>query len=75
MAGNGRQAAAIVRSTNELGHNLGLKVVAEGVEDEKTLDLLSSFGCDSAQGYFIARPMPAADLVGWLQASSWNGHA
>jgi len=74
MAGNGRRDAAIVRSTNELGHNLGLKVVAEGVEDEETLDLLGSFGCDAAQGYFIARPMPAADLVGWLQASTWNGH-
>ena len=73
MAGNGRRDAAIVRSTNELGHNLGLKVVAEGVEDQQTLDLLTSFGCDAAQGYFIARPMPAADLVGWLRASSWNG--
>jgi EAL domain-containing protein (putative c-di-GMP-specific phosphodiesterase class I) len=75
MAGNGSQDAAIVRSTNELGHNLGLKVVAEGVEDEQTLEMLSSFGCDSAQGYFIARPMPAADLLGWLHASSWNGRA
>jgi diguanylate cyclase (GGDEF)-like protein/PAS domain S-box-containing protein len=73
LAGNGRQDAAIVRTTNELGHNLGLKVVAEGVEDAKTLEMLSGLGCDSAQGYFIARPMPAADLVGWLRASSWNG--
>jgi diguanylate cyclase (GGDEF)-like protein len=73
LASNGRQDAAIVRSTNELGHNLGLKVVAEGVEDERTLEMLSGFGCDAAQGYFIARPMPAADLVGWLRASAWNG--
>jgi len=47
-------------------------VVAEGVEDQWTLDLLSSFGCDQAQGYHIARPMPSADFVGWLGASPWR---
>jgi diguanylate cyclase (GGDEF)-like protein/PAS domain S-box-containing protein len=75
MGDNRLQDVAIVRSTSELGHSLGLRVVAEGVEDEKTLELLGSFGCDAAQGYYIARPMPAADLVGWLEASSWNGRA
>jgi EAL domain-containing protein (putative c-di-GMP-specific phosphodiesterase class I) len=72
MAGEAGEDTAIVRSTNDLGHNLGLKVVAEGVEDEWTLDLLSAFGCDLAQGYFIARPMPAADLPGWIASSSWK---
>jgi diguanylate cyclase (GGDEF)-like protein/PAS domain S-box-containing protein len=57
----------IVRSTSDLGHNLGLKVVAEGVEDKSTWDMLSQFGCDAAQGYYMARPMPAADLSVWLQ--------
>jgi len=61
--------AAIVRSTNDLGHNLGLSVVAEGVEDEQTLDMLGAMGCDAAQGYFIARPMPAPDFERWLRDS------
>jgi predicted signal transduction protein with EAL and GGDEF domain len=72
MAGKTGEDTAIVRSTNDLGHNLGLTVVAEGVEDEWTLDQLSIFGCDLAQGYFIARPMPAADLAGWMASSSWT---
>jgi len=63
--------AAIVRSTSELGHNLGMSVVAEGVEDEKTLDMLSSFGCDAAQGYFMGRPMTAADLAVWMRESPY----
>jgi diguanylate cyclase (GGDEF)-like protein/PAS domain S-box-containing protein len=57
----------IVRSTSDLGHNLGLKVVAEGVEDKPTWDMLGAFGCDAAQGYYMARPMPAADLSVWLR--------
>jgi EAL domain-containing protein (putative c-di-GMP-specific phosphodiesterase class I) len=72
MAGEAGEDTAIVRSTNDLGHNLGLTVVAEGVEDEWTLDLLSAFGCDLAQGYFIARPMPAADLKAWMTGSDWK---
>jgi EAL domain-containing protein (putative c-di-GMP-specific phosphodiesterase class I) len=55
--------AAIVRSTIELAHNLGLQLVAEGVEDQETLDLLGSLGCDLAQGFHLARPMPADDLA------------
>jgi diguanylate cyclase len=53
----------LVRSTIELGHALGLRVVAEGVEDLETLETLGQLGCDLAQGYFISRPMPAEDLV------------
>jgi diguanylate cyclase (GGDEF)-like protein len=49
--------AIIVASTVELGHNLGLRIVAEGVEDGETLDWLTSLGCDVAQGYHIGRPM------------------
>src|SRR5206468_8700874 len=51
-----RRNAAIVRSTIELGHNLGLTVVAEGVETDHELEQLRSLGCDMAQGYLIARP-------------------
>jgi diguanylate cyclase len=53
----------LVRSTIDLGHALGLRVVAEGIEDRETLDLLSAIGCDLAQGYFISRPKAAKDLA------------
>jgi EAL domain-containing protein (putative c-di-GMP-specific phosphodiesterase class I) len=72
---HGDEDTAIVRSTNDLGHNLGLSVVAEGVEDESTLDLLGSFGCDAAQGFYMGRPMPPDDLARWLRESPWGGHA
>ncbi|MEU2611213.1 EAL domain-containing protein [Micromonospora sp. NPDC007271] len=58
--------AAIVRSMIELAGALGLRVVAEGVEDERTWRLLHAAGCDVAQGWFHARPMPAGELVAWL---------
>ncbi len=63
-----RDGAAIVRSTIDLGHNLGLKVVAEGVEDAATADLLREFGCDFIQGYYISRPAAAAPLGPWLRS-------
>lgn len=62
--------ATIVRSTIDLGHNLGLKVVAEGIEDQATWDLLAAWGCDFAQGYFLSRPLPAVDFSKWLHAST-----
>jgi diguanylate cyclase len=58
--------AAIVRSVIELAGALGLRVVAEGVEDERTWRLLHEAGCHVAQGWFYARPMPADELVAWL---------
>jgi EAL domain-containing protein (putative c-di-GMP-specific phosphodiesterase class I) len=60
--------AAIVRSTIELGHNMGLEVVAEGVERQAEVDLLARLGCDEAQGYFFSRPLPAAAFEEWLHA-------
>ncbi|HEX6017117.1 MAG TPA: EAL domain-containing protein, partial [Burkholderiaceae bacterium] len=58
--------AKIVRSTIELAHNLGLSVVAEGVETARTWMLLDALGCDQAQGYYIARPMPHVEFAAWL---------
>lgn len=61
--------ASIVRSIVDLGANLGLRVVAEGVEDARAWAILAEMGCDVAQGYHLARPMPADDLLGWLDSS------
>jgi len=61
-----RGDAAIVRSVIDLAEALGLRAVAEGVEDERTWRLLAAAGCHAAQGWFHARPMPAADLADWL---------
>jgi len=66
-----RDDAAIVQPTIDLGHNLGLVVVAEGVENERCLSMLESFGCDLAQGYLIGRPMPASEFLVWLEQSKW----
>ncbi|WP_417513415.1 putative bifunctional diguanylate cyclase/phosphodiesterase [Minwuia sp.] len=62
----------IVSSLIELGHNLGLKVVAEGVEDLRTLSALTEIGCDVAQGYYMSRPVPADELTEWLATSDWG---
>ena len=66
---------AIVRSTIELAHNLGLRAIAEGVEDQATLDLLRTLGCNMAQGYHIAHPMPGANLVAWYGDSPYFSRA
>ncbi len=71
MASN-ENDAVIVRSTIDLGHNLGLEVVAEGVETREALDQLTELGCDLAQGYYMARPMAADRLDKWLRESSWG---
>ena len=63
-----RASRTIVATTVELGHRLGLRVVAEGVEDGPTLQLLRGLGCDIAQGFGIAHPMPADALPRWVSA-------
>jgi diguanylate cyclase (GGDEF)-like protein len=60
------RTAAIVASTIDLAHRLGLRVVAEGVEQEATLDCLQALGCDESQGYLHSRPLPGAELCDWL---------
>jgi EAL domain-containing protein (putative c-di-GMP-specific phosphodiesterase class I) len=60
--------AVIVRSTIDLAHNLGRDVTAEGIENFDTWNLLQMLGCDTAQGYYICRPVPGAELLRWLDA-------
>ena len=64
-----QQDEVIVRSTIDLGHNLGLQVVAEGVENEQVLQQLREIGCDIAQGYAVSRPLNATRFATWLNAS------
>ncbi len=64
--------AVIVRSTIDLAHNIGLKVVAEGVEDENTYRLLAGLHCDAAQGYYMSEPLPVQELTRWLRESRWG---
>jgi diguanylate cyclase (GGDEF)-like protein len=67
---NDRRDEAIVRATIDLAHQLGLSVVAEGVEDEETLERLAALGCEYAQGYHIGKPLPPQDFLAWL--SQWR---
>ena len=64
--GRNEEDDAIVRSTIDLAHSLGIVVVAEGVESEDVLARLRELGCDLAQGYCLARPAPAEDITAWL---------
>jgi diguanylate cyclase len=59
--------AVIVRSTIDLGRNLGLMVVAEGVESETVWSDLAGLECDLAQGYYLSRPIPAQELTDWVR--------
>ncbi len=63
------ESLIVVRSIIDLGHALGLKCTAEGVEDAEVLSLLKDLGCDYAQGYYIGHPMVPADLDAWLEAA------
>ncbi len=63
---------AVVRTIIDLGHHLALKVVAEGVEDARTWNLLAEAGCDLAQGYYMARPMPPADFERWAGSDDFG---
>ena len=64
----GSDDAVIVRSVIDLGHTLGLRTIAEGVENDEMLTRLAALGCDSAQGYAVARPMTGRELVSWMLA-------
>ena len=64
--------ALIVRAIIDLAHNLGRDVIAEGIENEETWNLLEMLGCDRAQGFHIARPMPAAEFLAWARQSPWT---
>jgi diguanylate cyclase (GGDEF)-like protein len=66
------QDETIVKSTVDLGHNLGLQVVAEGVETSQVADRLRDLGCDIAQGYGICRPVPFGQFVSWLSTTSFG---
>jgi len=72
MAQSGNDAM-IVRSIIDLRHNLGFQVIAEGVENAHSWDLLSQLGCDAVQGYHISHPLPDIQIADWLQASPWDG--
>lgn len=61
---------AIIGAIVDLGHRLGRVVVADGVEDEASWATLRNLGCDSAQGYWMSRPMPAEEFLPWLE--SWR---
>jgi EAL domain-containing protein (putative c-di-GMP-specific phosphodiesterase class I) len=65
--------AAIVRSTIDLAHNLGLEVIAEGVETAEVYDELRALDCDLAQGFFVAAPMSESQLAAWLDARGSRG--
>jgi len=64
--------ALIVRSTIDLAHNMGLSVVAEGVEDDATLERLRMMGCDMVQGYLLSRPLGVAETAVWMRGSVWT---
>ena len=66
------EASAIVETCILLGHKLNMKVVAEGVKSEAIWNRLSARGCDIAQGYFIAKPMPASNIVKWMENSGFS---
>ncbi len=69
----GESDAKIVHLIANLSHNLGLTVVAEGVEDEATWNKIAELGCDVVQGYYICKPMPPKELSAWIMTSPWGG--
>lgn len=71
---NDEQDEIIVNSTIHLAHNLGLRVVAEGVETPAVYQKLVDLGCDEAQGFYMGRPLPASEAERWLKESMWGLH-
>lgn len=66
--------AVIVRSTIDLAHNMGMKVVAEGIETQEAWDKLAELGCNIGQGYHMCRPCPSDDFEKWVNESQWGLH-
>jgi EAL domain-containing protein (putative c-di-GMP-specific phosphodiesterase class I) len=62
----------IVRSTLDISHNMRMRVVAEGVEDESMLGMLADMGCDIIQGYFLTPPLPLGEFAAWLKNSPYQ---
>ncbi len=71
MGGNDHNTM-IVHSLVELAHNIGLRVIAEGVEDKQTYDVLTAWGCDAAQGHYISQALAADEFVHWLGQAPWG---
>ena len=69
-----KEAEVIVRSIVDLGHNLGLKVCAEGVETEEAMDFLRAIKCDIAQGYFLSKPLPPSDVMALIETWAWEAN-
>ena len=65
-------SVVIVRSTIDLAHKLGLRVVAEGVESQETLELLEQLGCDAVQGFYLGKPMPMKEMLTWVIDHEWE---
>jgi diguanylate cyclase (GGDEF)-like protein len=66
------EGAVIVRSIIDLAYTLGKEVVAEGVEDEKTLEQLTAMGCHRAQGFYMSKPLPHEEFLSWIETSPWR---
>jgi len=64
------QNLAIVKAVIQMAHSLNLETIAEGIEDQQTQDILRSLGSDYGQGYYFAKPMPAADFLRYAQVAS-----
>lgn len=69
---NSENDKAIVKTTINLAHNLGIKVTAEGVESKEIMSKLMEYDCDVAQGYFLSRPVPVKDFTKWVTDSKWE---
>ncbi len=67
-----RDNSVIVKSTIDLAHNLGYRVVAEGIENKTIYAMLQAYGCDTAQGFFMSRPLPAHEIENWLIEKKWK---
>jgi diguanylate cyclase (GGDEF)-like protein len=72
---NAASSRALIRSIATLGANLGLRIVAEGVEDQATMDELRALGCDVAQGYYISRPLDTVEFTQWLRRAAGDSPA